>query len=528
MTMPSLPDGAPRHRPWLRRTAGFALSAAGVLFAAAVALLGTTAGSRLVVRLLAPRLVSAERLTIGSLQGNFLTGLVFRGVAAEDLRELPKGNALFAERIQVDLSLWPPGLSRCEAQHLTARLPGWAEQVTADEAGGTLAEGVTLHELTAEGLPRLPDGSMVSIQRTEVTGWLAAAVTPAHLRFKIMNGRLRMPYAEPVIFWGEASEKDLSLVVYASAVDARELRPLFPRMNLLRVISGTLRDASLAVDGTIRQPEFAGSFTVDQLTRKGFALTHSPGVLQLRADFTSEPPQLFGQLLLKGGLLTSKSVMKLQPSRIIYAGDPKNPTYEMKAVSTVAGTTIRITLGGTRHQPELRLASTPPLSQERLLVMLATGRSLAGGDVHTSQGEISSDLAADFIDYFVLGGRGGELASRLGITGLSLTYEQDTNMVGVTTTIGDRVSVSYETEAVPSADAPPSAGAGTAADAARGPGAYKLGAEYHVTPDTSVRIEGERALIDGPRTSSDALVGGQTGTAAPTRDEVFLKLKRRF
>jgi len=59
---------------------------------------------------------------------------------------------------------------------------------------------------------------------------------------------------------------------------------------------------------------------------------------------------------------------------------------------------------------------------------------------------------------------------------------------------------------------------------------YKVGAEYHVTNQTSVQLEGERTPLptrNHVETPDDAGSGIGQGTVQ-TDDKVLLKVKRRF
>jgi len=103
-------------------------------------------------------------------------------------------------------------------------------------------------------------------------------------------------------------------------------------------------------------------------------------------------------------------------------------------------------LQGTVNEPKLTLSSNPPLTQELLLVMLATGRAWGSTQGALQSGRMSADLIKDFVDYFLFAGTGSKIAKRFGISDISLIYRNETNTMGLNTSLSDKIKLGYEVE----------------------------------------------------------------------------------
>lgn len=491
-----------------------------------VCLLSTTAGSSWVVKLALARSVKAEQITIGRIHGTLLRGMVFEGVVARGLGALPSGNMLLIDRLEASYVWRQPWRSPLKGRYARLALPGIAERISVGKFEGHQPDGVRLDDVEVAGIRLLPKDTVIAIQRLELAGTHSMQPGTGVGRIAIRNGRLGLPHAEPMLFYGALSDEDIDVHAYARTLTPQELQPFFPSSTLLQVVSGTVRDAQAHLIGPWRQPALSGTFQVEQLTRAGFSLQRAPGTFTGSLAGLGGDLALSGTLLLTGGSLSNKNlVITLQASRLLITGDLKNPTYDVKGSSTVNDTSIRLLITGTRVKPKITLSSSPPLPQERLLLMLATGRSLAGTETSLGQGEVSSDLAADFIDYFVFGGEGSRLAQRIGITGLSVTYAPETNTVGLKTTLADKVAITYEAEQPRPEHLPGDTGA---AAPVTPPADYKVGAEYKMTGTTSLKVEGEREFLRPKSGTGGTGTLGQPGPVPQTREELLLKVEKKF
>ncbi len=491
--------------------------------AGAAWLLFTATGSRLLVRAMLSHVLPAQRVSIARITGTLHAGMTFEGIVLEGLKGVPVGHHLLIDRLDIGLSLSHLDQTRVQGRYLRLAVPGLAERVTAAKLEGSPITGWRLTDVEASGLPRLPAGARLAVQgvKIDVLGEIAAVWQRG--RIAITNARLMAPAADPIVFDGTWTKGQLSLNAYTNSLTPADLRPFFPSSRLLQLSSGTVGDVSVRLSGDWQRPDVEASFLVQQLSRKGFVLSRAPGVFTGALVKVGRSIDVHGTLLLKQGRLTGRDIaITLQPSRLFFSGTLRNPTYDMKGTAVIAGTKIRITLTGTRIKPEMRLASSPPLPQERLLLMLATGRSLAGRDANPEAGEISSDLAADFIDYLLFDGQGSRLAQRVGITGLSLMYQPETNTGGLKTTLVDKLSVTYQAEQPRPDERLVETGEPL------GPVEHTLGVEYKVTDTTSLKVEGERELLSPGSSVTGPAPIDPTNPGSHTRDELRLKLEKRF
>ena len=211
-----------------------------------------------------------------------------------------------------------------------------------------------------------------------------------------------------------------------------------------------------------------------------------------------------------------------------FATQPPSVSFDVQATSSIGGTSVRLALRGTYDQPDLRLTSAPPLPQGVLLAMLVTGKPWRGATDALTHGVLSSDLALDFLDYFVLGGLGSTIANRFGISGLSLRHQPGTNRLGVETTLVDRVSVGVEVDPSTLTIAhPPASSDATPASEYNAPIPYKIGAEYKLNATTSLKLEGERTVLDA-KASDQTSATTEASSMPQTDDTVLFKFKKQF
>ncbi|HQP91966.1 MAG TPA: hypothetical protein PLU24_04755, partial [Candidatus Omnitrophota bacterium] len=91
------------------------------------------------------------------------------------------------------------------------------------------------------------------------------------------------------------------------------------------------------------------------------------------------------------------------------------------------------------------------MEQERLLMMLITGKSWTGSKTGIKEGELSADMLKEFVDFFILGGSSGEFFKKFGIDGIILKFDQDKQSkgIGIKKDITKNVEVSYTIEQSP-------------------------------------------------------------------------------
>lgn len=262
---------------------------------------------------------------------------------------------------------------------------------------------------------------------------------------KVLQGRLTSPAFEPILFYGDYKGGLFDFNIYSRRIGIDSIISLLNWQKSLTAVKGSFVDVDFYLQGSVREPLLRGIAFVEKLNHGTFSLRDAPLVCDVTFDNNAKDIEVNGAIIIKKGTLSGPgtAVVQLDESKLIFSGNPQKPSFDIKGESFVEKTKIKISLKGTAEKPNLKLSSEPPLPQEWLFVMLATGKKWAGIDTVFSKGEISPDLAMDFIDYFVLGGSGSKIADKFGITGLSVTLDKTTRGVELKKSVYDKVEVGY-------------------------------------------------------------------------------------
>ncbi|MFC1593960.1 translocation/assembly module TamB domain-containing protein [Candidatus Omnitrophota bacterium] len=341
--------------------------------------------------------------------------------------------------------LFTPAGSRLATQAIMNYFAGAGEAVIG-ESGGSLAQGQSFHNIELTDLSGLPVGSVMKIQQLDI-GFSSLRLDG--LVVEIFNGRLRLPDSEPILFYGTFKENTLAISAYSKNVNVRHMLDLFVSSQEVKKISGTIKDFDIVVSGTLLEPDLAGTFFVEKLTSNGFSMHQCPGSLQLSLKDIKTSLKLFGEVMLKSGILIGPRTaqVKLLPSMIIFSGAPEEPFFDAQATAIVEKTKIKIVLKGTADEPDLQLSSEPSLPREQLLLMVATNRSWGVTEALFKQkGGVPTELAKDFVDYFLFSGSGSQMAEQFGISGVSFTFDGSKRGVGITKSLSDTAEANYGIE----------------------------------------------------------------------------------
>ncbi|MBD3264623.1 MAG: hypothetical protein GF375_05945 [Candidatus Omnitrophica bacterium] len=380
-----------------------------------------------------------------------------------------------------------------------------SESVKIAELEGNLARKLIIEGVEIEDLRFLPSGSKLMVQKLEVCLW---PVDPERPNIKIHNGRLKFPGAGLIVFYGDYKDSSFGLNVYSKNLNIRDMLDLFAKSEYLKKISGTAEHLDVYIRGTFLEPRLKGTLYIEKLIRNGFSMSDCSIIFDLQLKDMKEKLKIYGEILLESGILSGPktALVNLEPSRVLFFGDTRHPSFDLKGHSKVDGVRIDIKLKGIPDEAGLKLSSQPPLAQERLLVMLATNRKWKGAESSISQGAISADLASDFIDYFVFDGTGNKMKEKLGISEFLLKFDKQGQGVKVKKSVNEKTDVSYGVEQTGVQ------GKGTAIS-------HKVGTEYKITDTVSVGAEKEIK-----QEAKDT----QTGEKQKTEDKVILKYKKEF
>jgi hypothetical protein len=320
-----------------------------------------------------------------------------------------------------------------------------SETKSVETIEGTVLRKMVFKNVEFKDLEGLPSGNIVRIQELEIS---PRSLNKKDMDVKVDNGRVLLPHSEPILINGTYINKHIKATVFSKSVNLVEILQVVQlltkkQINWARYLSGTATQLDAAVDGTLQDLHITGEVISEKSKYKDIIIMNSPIAVDYNIKDLTEKPQLFGKTTIRqGSLKIKKTAITLNPSEIIFPGDPEFSIFHLNGSSKVETVDINLRLDGTLKKPEITLNSTPPYPQELLLVMLATGKEWKGV-VDTSGQQGSPDLSSDFIDYFVGEGNGEKMAQTFGIR--EIQVELDKNKQGVTFSrdIVNNVAVSY-------------------------------------------------------------------------------------
>lgn len=393
---------------------------------------------------------------------------------------------------------------------------GWkfkTSTVAVGEVRGSILAGLELSRFEMKGLPRLPAGSALRVRLLTVS---LPVWDPRNPSVTIRDARLELPESEPVLISGEVCRGRMRLNLYSRLLDSREVLGCFMSEKDARKFSGPVGPLDVDMTGAPRKFDLRGAFRIPQLHYYTFSLTDADGTAALTVRPGSKGEGLTGEVRIERGVLNLKHCsVKLESSRILYAGDPQQPVLDLAGTARVEKVPVHAVFKGTFRQPELRLSSDPPLPQEQLLLMLATGkrfRSIEG--VSSGEAQLPVDLVGAFLDYAAFGGSGSRLAQQLGVEGSVLVRDEGrTTGLGVKKSLTDKVGVHYGVEQTqPEMGQVPTV-------------RQKVGAELEVTPTDRISVEAE-SEVTPPQ--EKVQTQNSSGKEPERIGKVLLKYKRKF
>ncbi|MGX5172638.1 translocation/assembly module TamB domain-containing protein [Aliikangiella sp. IMCC44653] len=185
--------------------------------------------------------------------------------------------------------------------------------------------------------------------------------------------------------------------------------------------------------------------TGDKVSIDGFGLTSKiKGDLNALID-SNQPIKVNGQLsLIDGKFEKYKQVLSIDEGQLLFLGPPENPGIQFKASRNIDNIKVGIIADGSVNNPRLTLFSQPAMSNEQILSLLITGRSIES--LNESEGNALANAAIN------LGIEGAnkvaqKIGEALGLNSLSLTSKTkaDSTRVELGAKINDQLNLSYGT-----------------------------------------------------------------------------------
>ncbi len=373
--------------------------------------------------------------------------------------------------------------------------------ISFDEMTGSFGSGFRLKNLVLTNTEQFPAGSIVRVQELSI-------VSPIWKMNKaevvIVNGRVFLPQSDTIVLDGKYHDGQADFSLYTFNVNLDQLKKIFNLSGIPPAVFGDLDKVDLKISGTLVEPAVTGNLNIQKLNYKEMTLNKSPVSLDLKFKRKPGGYSCSGTVILTSGEITAKRVkVELKKSTLYIAGDIANPSFYIEGQSKVENTDIHILLTGTKDKPDLNLTSDSGESKEKLLLMLATGKSWKSLDTAIATQQVSPDLVKDIIKYFVFPDSGDKLANKLGIKSVSLTMEENKRGIGVKKQVTRNLDVGYEVEE-------------TQVSPEEKTRQHILSGDVNVSDNLSVSVEKE---LKGPE---------QPSAPVPDDNKVFLKYKSSF
>ncbi|MDD5614465.1 MAG: translocation/assembly module TamB domain-containing protein, partial [Candidatus Omnitrophica bacterium] len=375
-----------------------------------------------------------------------------------------------------------------------------AANINIGKSSGSLINGLLFENIEISSFNAMPENIALKISKLDgyFRPWRSSG-----LALKLHNGRIDLPNSDPILFSGRYQGGILDLDIFSKRIVISDIGAVFSLPQDLQSINGAVSDFSSKVGGLQARPDFNGSFKIEQIAQDGFSVSGSQAVFK---GFYSKD-DFYIQADFEGGSIAKKDItVNIQWAKTEFSQGHKSPSIDFQGYSQVGGVKIEISLRGSIQNPYLKLTSNPELSQERLLIMLVTGKRWKGADYFFQEGEVTPELAKDLVDYFILGGRADKIMQRFGLSDISFRYNNTVRSFGLKKSLSENVDASYELEQSlinGQSQAP----------------VQRIGGEYRITDGLSVEIDREL--------KSDRITGEEE-KESQAEGKIFLRFKKEF
>ncbi|MBN1586713.1 MAG: translocation/assembly module TamB domain-containing protein [Candidatus Omnitrophica bacterium] len=384
-----------------------------------------------------------------------------------------------------------------------------SEHLEVGKIEGDPRQGYVIHGLLARNLDTFPEDSQLRIKK--MTFKPSFPLGLGKLEFHLLDGQLRWPGSDPILIGGGQGADGLRLSLYSKGASVQGLMEVLPVHPGWQDLRGMVNDVDFLLTGDLKRPVLQGSLRVGRLSRKNLELVDVPGDVSLQlSELWGGAPQVEGDLRLSGGEVHVEHLrVQVLESHVRFSGDPLKPYLDLRGHTRIRATPIDIKIQGGIEDLKLKVSSDSGLPQHRLLLLLATGKDWQGVETVAEGQPVSANLAADFIDFFLFGGKAQQLLESLGIVDFNVRYDEKGKGAGVKTEFGERANMGYQYQEE-----------GTGVDRTT---KHTVEAGVNVTETISVNVEkdvkGQSALTDELQTES---------TGGIPVDRVNVEYKKKF
>jgi len=464
---------------------------------AAAWLVATPSGSAFLVSRLAERYARDADVRIAWIGGRLGGRLTARGVEIRNLKKLPPGSVLYVGRLEFRAFRGKTPAFDVRAEGVRLRSSAVPGGVVVRLVEGSLKERLVISDVGVRGLLALPYGSRLRAQRLTIR---APFRTSSIESFE--NVRIETPSSDPVLAFGALRNRSLDASVYARKIDVREVVERYLKKASFRNARGAIRELNVKIDGPPLSPRIRGTARLVQGRYRMVRILHAVGSFTFSPKKTAGKWRVPGELVIsRGKLRVLRTSLKIVRGRVTFLGDGRLPRFDLEGASKIGDVRITVYLRGDADRPDLKVASDPPLPEETILVMLATGKEWQGVGKAIREGKISVGIAKDFLDFFLFGGSGGGFSERFGIKEVSVQYDENVRGVEVKKGLLKQVDALYAVEQPQGQEA-------------AAPATHKVGAEYRLNDDSLVSAQVKKKMESPDETgkAADEPIGNESVT----------------
>lgn len=239
------------------------------------------------------------------------------------------------------------------------------DDIRIGEEEGSFLKGLRLKQVEIRNPQELPKGSVLRMEEIRFAPLLS--FKKGWLNFEIRRLRCKTPdFAEELIFKEAYGCPFGGLVLHGVKMEGLIG---FQKESVLKI----KKLNSLFSGG--KQP-VSGEFQFKALNVQGLTLTDGDASFEITQKMSHDKVTLRGEINLKRGtLLWRNNAITLTPGKIVWSGDPAEPSLDLTGNSVIGDVQITLVLKGVKSALDLRLLSDSPLSQKKLFLMLFAGKS---------------------------------------------------------------------------------------------------------------------------------------------------------
>jgi hypothetical protein len=369
---------------------------------------------------------------------------------------------------------------------------------------GNLKDGLTIKDLLILNSANLPKGNKIKIKKIEVRfGFL----DPKRNLLKIDNGWLVLSHEQKLLFQGNYISELFDFNIYARDIDFKSIGEFITFNKHLDNVEGAISELDCFVRGNLREFILTGNVYSKKLQHQLVTISNLKVAFDFKLSGIKNKLKLVGTAKIIEGYISRPriGVNVATSGEVVFMGDPNLPKINIQGKTRIEDVDILITVKGDLKKPELKISSKPSFSQEKLLLMLVTGKKWQNTEDAVLAGQLSPDIAKDFIDYFVFSGQGSKISEKYGFD-ISIQYDKKSQGFSLKKIFTDETQATYNVKQSKDTEAKPDA-------------TQSLGVGQKITNEISV--EAEKEIIQKKQKTT-------TDESKEPNDKVLIKYESNF